>query len=165
MSMELSTVNPTKCDIQHPFKVKVIVYIHHATESCDEVTVVIPLGETFQDKHFPQVWLGNDSEMVEERGAASIERNYINSRKSSDTFQCPHCPYVCSTRSHFTKHYRTHTGEKPFSCPYCSYQASDKSNLTKHVRIHTGEKPFSCPHCPFKSNRNDRLLHHMRTHL
>lgn len=134
-------------------------------QACDEIVVVIPLGETFQDEHFPQVWLGNDSQMVEERRAASIERNYINSGKSSDTFQCPHCPYVCSTRSHFTKHYRTHTGEKPFSCPYCSYQASDKSNLTKHIRIHTGEKPFSCPHCPFKSNRNDRLLHHMRTHL
>ncbi|XP_042890861.1 zinc finger protein 513-like [Penaeus japonicus] len=46
--------------------------------------------------HF-KVWLGNDNQMVEERGAAGIERNYSNSRKASDTFHCPHCPYVWLT--------------------------------------------------------------------
>ncbi|XP_047492020.1 zinc finger protein 774-like [Penaeus chinensis] len=112
-------------------------------------------------QHPLKVWLGNDSEMVEERGAASIERNYINSRKSSDTFQCPHCPYVCSTRSHFTKHYRTHTGEKPFSCPYCSYQvwlSNDSEMVSQRAPACTLRSPdgnrkalesFKCTHCSY----------------
>ncbi|XP_042216122.1 zinc finger protein 263-like isoform X19 [Homarus americanus] len=111
------------------------------------------------------VWLDNDSQIADKVRCSNIEKNFTNSRKEPEKYQCPQCNYVSANRSHFKRHYRTHTGEKPFSCPHCSYQASDKSNLTQHVRIHTGEKRFSCPCCPFRSNRNDRLLNHLHTHM
>ncbi|KAK8375762.1 hypothetical protein O3P69_008480 [Scylla paramamosain] len=108
------------------------------------------------------MWQNYDTQIAEKVGTPTFEKNTSSIRV--EKYQCPECSYTCSKPSHFTKHYRTHTGEKPFSCPECSYQTSDKSNLTKHIRIHSGEKRFSCPYCSFRSNRKDRLLAHERTH-
>lgn len=112
--------------------------------------------------HLLQVWQTFDTQVAEHVGPPSFEKSTSNIRK--EKYQCPECSYTCSKPSQFTKHYRTHTGEKPFSCTECTYQTSDKSNLTKHIRIHSGERRFPCSYCSFCSNRKDRLLAHERTH-
>lgn len=111
------------------------------------------------------MWLGNDRQLVDERGAACLGKSRMNSRKIPKTYQCSHCSYSTTNRSDIVKHYRTHTGVKPFACPHCSYQTGDKSNLMQHIRIHTGEKPFSCPYCPYRANRNSSIKNHLRVHL
>lgn len=111
------------------------------------------------------MWLGNDRQLVDERGAACLGKSRMNSRKIPKTYQCSHCSYSTTNRSDIVKHYRTHTGVKPFACPHCSYQTGDKSNLMQHIRIHTGEKPFSCPYCPYRANRNSSIKNHLRVHM
>ncbi|KAK7066439.1 hypothetical protein SK128_019468 [Halocaridina rubra] len=78
--------------------------------------------------------------------------------------QCPYCKYSTVRKDHFTKHVRTHTGEKPFTCSFCCYRAASKDNLKLHIRTHTGEKPFSCPYCHFRAARKDSLQVHIRIH-
>ncbi|XP_042216120.1 zinc finger protein 513-like isoform X17 [Homarus americanus] len=111
------------------------------------------------------VWLDNDIQIADKVGAKSIEENVNLHRKKARTYSCNLCSYSCTTPSNFTRHYRTHTGEKPFSCSHCSYQSSDKSNLTKHIRNHTVAKNFCCSYCPFKSNLRGRVTEHVKTHM
>lgn len=108
-----------------------------------------------------QVLQAYDTQTNEHTGVLSVERSTSNTRMG---YQCPECSYVCSKPSLFTKHYRTHTGEKPFACAECPYQTSDKSNLTRHLVVHSGEKRFSCPYCSFCCSRKYNLIAHVRTH-
>ncbi|NXP83469.1 ZN891 protein, partial [Ramphastos sulfuratus] len=54
---------------------------------------------------------------------------------------CSDCGRIFTGRSDFTRHCRSHTGEKPYSCGQCSKSFADKSSLKQHCRTHTGEKP------------------------
>ncbi|XP_069173780.1 broad-complex core protein isoforms 1/2/3/4/5 isoform X31 [Procambarus clarkii] len=111
------------------------------------------------------VWLGNDTQMSDEVGAPSSEKNVVLRRKMAETFHCPHCNYTCTKPYNFRRHFRTHTGEKPFSCPYCFYETSDKSSLVKHIRNSTCGRPYTCAYCPFKANQRDQFINHVQSHM
>ena len=48
-----------------------------------------------------------------------------------------------------------------YVCSYCQKVFDHKNNFTKHERTHTGEKPYFCPFCPYKAARNDCLKAHI----
>lgn len=51
-------------------------------------------------------------------------------------FHCEKCGASFSRKWTLSKHYYTHTGEKPFNCQHCPKKFADKSNLTTHMKKH-----------------------------
>lgn len=83
---------------------------------------------------FQQVWLDYDTSMAEKVGASESAK--LLPSRDKKILECPYCDYTFPRLSHFERHYRIHTGEKPFSCEHCLNSTSDKSNLIKHMWIH-----------------------------
>ena len=79
-------------------------------------------------------------------------------------FRCKECGNDFPTQQRFTKHVRTHTGEKPHRCDDCGKCFAQQSTLTRHMRTHTGEKPYRCDVCEKVFARASHLTGHMRTH-
>uniref|UniRef100_A0A8C6VAW7 C2H2-type domain-containing protein n=1 Tax=Naja naja TaxID=35670 RepID=A0A8C6VAW7_NAJNA len=51
-------------------------------------------------------------------------------------YECEDCGKVFSCSSHYSKHRRTHTGERPFHCEDCGKSFNVSSNLYRHQRAH-----------------------------
>ncbi|XP_058515618.1 histone-lysine N-methyltransferase PRDM9-like [Ochotona princeps] len=80
------------------------------------------------------------------------------------TVKCGDCRQDLRDKSHFIRHQRTHTGEKPYVCRECGRGFTRKSILITHQRTHTGEKPYVCRECGQGFTVKSNLITHERTH-
>ena len=78
----------------------------------------------------------------------------VSHNKDSRAYQCKYCEKRFGRSCDLTKHYRTHTGDKPYKCEVCEKNFNQISSLNRHMLIHTGEKRFFCSYCDRTFNRS-----------
>ena len=88
----------------------------------------------------------------------SLNKLTLDSQEPQKFYKCDICGYQTLVKCNFTRHYRTHTGERPYKCDLCPYKATQQTNLDKHKPLH------NCGFCKFRSGDKRELLFHRKTH-
>ncbi|XP_065572491.1 zinc finger and BTB domain-containing protein 38-like isoform X2 [Artemia franciscana] len=79
-------------------------------------------------------------------------------------YQCEICGKIFAIPARLTRHYRTHSGERPWSCDVCGKAFAVKENLSVHLRVHTKERPYRCDICGRAFEHSGKLHRHRRIH-
>ncbi|CAL8129161.1 unnamed protein product [Orchesella dallaii] len=78
--------------------------------------------------------------------------------------KCSVCQKNFRFPSQLTKHFRSHTGERPFPCKICKIEFKDQSNLVQHLNCHSNKRPFSCIWCEKSFKTIYPLFNHIGIH-
>nr|XP_061836102.1 gastrula zinc finger protein XlCGF8.2DB-like isoform X1 [Nerophis lumbriciformis] len=134
-------------------------------EKPQQDNLVTPLSDS-EAKDGVEVTLSSDADCEGDMRTHTDNKNseFSTKKRGKNCFSCLVCAKSFSKKSNFSRHRRTHTGEKPFICPICGKSFSQKSHLSEHTKTHTGEKIFNCSFCDRGFSQNSNLTKHMRTH-
>ncbi|XP_061539418.1 zinc finger protein 2-like isoform X1 [Phycodurus eques] len=98
----------------------------------------------------------------------------LRRRADSKHSHCSECGKTFVHKGAFTRHMRTHSGEKPFKCAVCAKGFSLKANMKRHMAIHhelSGGSArhgtsvqFGCSVCGKTFGQKEHLIAHMKAH-
>lgn len=54
----------------------------------------------------------------------------------NDVHKCPKCSRQFTCKSHLSRHWKVHTGERPYGCPVCGRKFNQESNCQRHQQLH-----------------------------
>ncbi|XP_063957309.1 zinc finger protein 814-like [Lytechinus pictus] len=88
-----------------------------------------------------------------------------NFEKMSGEFTCGVCGKVIVGRfSHFRRHLRCHSEERPYKCDQCPLAFRDANSLNCHLPIHKEERDYLCEDCGMAFKRPINLRMHRKVH-
>ena len=135
------------------------------------------------------IYQSNECDESDENTTQPEGQDKMQQRK---IYSCEECGKVCYHLSHFVRHKKTHTGDKPYNCEECGKTFLDlhylkkhqilhsgvksfvckicdkafawERSLKEHAKIHIGDKPYECDHCAKSFGRRSSLRRHLETH-
>lgn len=85
--------------------------------------------------------------------------------KMSGEFTCGVCGKVVVGRySHFRRHLRCHSEERPYKCDQCPLAFRDANSLNCHLPIHKEDRDYLCEDCGMAFKRPINLRMHRKVH-
>nr|XP_054920164.1 zinc finger protein 22-like [Dermacentor andersoni] len=84
--------------------------------------------------------------------------------RSDKKHKCETCGKQFRRTDYLTKHYRTHTDERPYKCKICDKSFRQPNHLDNHKRTHTNERTHKCEICNKSFRRSSHLDNHKRQH-
>ncbi|XP_077492225.1 uncharacterized protein LOC144103356 [Amblyomma americanum] len=91
-----------------------------------------------------------------------MHRSTMHPPRPQGRHRCAYCDFSRDSKSHDTRHGRTHTGDRPFVCEVCDKGFTRRWNLSRHMLMHLGQKPHQCPECGQRFSRGYLLARHRR---
>ncbi|XP_005185380.1 transcriptional repressor CTCF isoform X2 [Musca domestica] len=81
---------------------------------------------------------------------------------SEGQFKCQICDYSTNKKFLLTRHFRTHSDDRPYKCSVCERGFKTHNSLMNHINTHLGNKPYKCGDCEMSFTTSGELTRHRR---
>ncbi|XP_061400088.1 transcriptional repressor CTCFL [Musca vetustissima] len=77
-------------------------------------------------------------------------------------FKCQICDYSTNKKFLLTRHFKTHSDDRPYKCSVCERGFKTHTSLMNHINTHLGNKPHKCGDCDMTFTTSGELTRHRR---
>ncbi|XP_073836962.1 CTCF [Musca autumnalis] len=77
-------------------------------------------------------------------------------------YKCQICEYSTNKKFLLTRHFKTHSDDRPYKCSVCERGFKSHNSLMNHINTHLGNKPHACGDCDMSFTTSGELTRHRR---